>query len=145
MNENIEKYNYSFGGQLADIPGPIRRRWPNSTTPRDVNVKITTWVGHDNNAEHYTLTIEEEFNLILNEEKHVWQNAHDDYKGIGFSCEIKFLNFIYAKNIAKAIIKEMFSGPGHKVTWEYPDEAATVITNKLIVPGTSYRPPREGD
>ena len=142
--EDVERYNFCYGGHLAEMPGPIKRRWPGSVSTREVSIKISTWVGHDHGAEHYTLHIEEEFNPILDEAKKVWRQCYDDHKGYGFNCEIKFPNETNAKNVAEAIIKEMFSGAEHSIKWD-DDGCLDSPKRDLIIPSAAMRRPREGD
>jgi hypothetical protein len=78
-----------WGGSLAEIPPPRRRRFPKHG-PRTVRVELTSWIGYSPGAKHWCAEIKEEHNPLWNSAEQAWQSAWDDKRGKGWQTRLEF-------------------------------------------------------
>jgi len=73
--------NSSFGGNIADYPGPLKFRWPDDLKHlRELNVTIQSWKGTELNAKHYYVSIDQDDNPFWDEEEQAWRVCWDHPK-----------------------------------------------------------------
>jgi hypothetical protein len=136
---------YHSGGTVAEIPHAERiRRWPNDPTPREVQIRISTFVGRAFNAQHYTLRIEEEENPFLridDKGEPYYHKAWDDREADGFRAEMKFTSRDTAERVAEAMVGIMFADE-KKYAVRFTVGAGEVTRAQW---NKKYRLPREGD
>jgi hypothetical protein len=117
-----------LGGHLADLPRPLRRRWPKDKTPRHVSVKIYSWVGYSPGARHYYVGIAEEENPYWDKEEKGWRVCWDDPGAKGNTDHMEFLTYDKAKAWAEKVIKKRYTGKLWRVERDYSEEVERTNT-----------------
>jgi len=80
-----------LGGEIANHPRPLVRRWPNpKRIKRRVRVNIYTWVGIGVGAKHTYAVLTEEFNPLWDWNNNRWVECWDDREGKGRQVEAEF-------------------------------------------------------
>ena len=119
---NYKSGSFGFGQNIADYPPPRIRKFPNDAgVPREVRVKITSWVGVSLGATHTYCEVTEEDNPFWDGE--LWRRTWDEEKttkNTGRAFEGEFETEGQAVYFARDIITVYFSGDGYKITWDDP-------------------------
>jgi len=106
-----------MGGYLADIPKPHRRKFPGDH-PREVRVRLTSWIGISPGAKHWYVDIKEEDNYLWDEAEHSWRIAWDDKKGQGPSERAEFAGLDARDQALRWIRKMVRERYSNKSLWK---------------------------